>query len=394
VKVKTVRSVPSSVSFDRTATVAGAGFRKQTKSPRVPGKSGRSGAAIPPTTSRLPNVKLSDLSCVQSDLSELPRWQELDSLLLTFSPTTSKAVVRDQNRRWELVSAYQKSIRRADVQMALKIVSAFDSIPQHRGYLWHRLLTTVAEDVGPADPVLVAFALYCAVVFRKAPAEAQQHALAYLTVQMCSLRHRSRVWCSQCVISEKARECTTLSDQAKSVVQTTAQIPAPQTSLHAWLKQKSWMTEGMSKYAVLDSLWELVPVDTQPEAGIVLYGLPSYAYDMHTRVGRRALHASVAVPEVQQFLAAHRPTKKLDVLGWALFYVEGGRIAGELASPLLAQVELEIAFGSLGLYDQAAMDALQLMRWMVASGKLNQSRDKAIIENYPDRRRSAWPNEG
>src|ERR1700687_613474 len=82
-------------------------------------------------------------------LSELPRWQELISLLLTFSPTTSKVVVRDQNRRWELVSAYQKSIRRADAPMALKIVSAFDSIPQHRGYLWRRLLTTVAEDVGP-----------------------------------------------------------------------------------------------------------------------------------------------------------------------------------------------------------------------------------------------------
>src|SRR5205823_4365604 len=116
-----------------------------------------------------------------------------------------------------------------DAQMALKIVRAFDSIPHHRPYLWRRLLVTVAEDIGPADPVLVAFALYCYADLRNAPGEVQQRVLAYLTVQMCSLNHRTRVWCSQCVISEKAGECTTLSDHAKNVVQSIAQLHAPQT---------------------------------------------------------------------------------------------------------------------------------------------------------------------
>ncbi len=235
----------------------------------------------------------------------------------------------------------------------------------------------VAEDVGPVDPVLVAFALHCSVEFRKAPAEVQQRVLAYLTVQMCSLSHRSRVWCSQCVINEKVRECTTLSNQAKSVLQSIAKMPPPQTPLHAWLTEKSRLTEGMAKYAVLDSLWDLVPVDAQPKPGIMLYGLPSYAYDMHTRIGRRALQASLALPEVKQFLAAYLPTKKLDALGWALFYVEGGRITGELANP----------------FGQATIKALQLMRWMVASGTMDQLRNEAIIANYPARR-SASTNEG
>jgi hypothetical protein len=324
-----------------------------------------------------------NLSHLSRVVSKLPRWQELHSLLLTFSPTTSKVVVRDQNRRWELVSAYQKSIRRADAPVALKIVSAFDSIPQHRGYLWRRLLTTVAEDVGPADPVLVAFALYCAVVFRKAPAEVQQHVLAYLTVQMCSLSHRSRVWCSLSVISEKARECTTLSDQAKRVVQTAVQIPAPQTSLHAWLRQKSWMTEGMSKFAVLDSLWRLVPVDAQPEAGIVLCGLPSYAYDMHTRVGRRALVFCCGRKPIKQFFATHPQIKKLDALGWALFYVEGGLINAELLDENLLEVERELAFAGVGVFERAAwMDLLGVMDELVNNGVLRELRVKSLNESY------------
>ncbi len=146
-----------------------------------------SGVAIPSTEvvsqvasgANVQNVLCKDFSVRL--MSELPRWQELDSLLPTYSHTTPKVVVRDQNRRWELVSTYQKSIRRADAQMALKIVSAFDSIPEHRPYLWRRLLTTVAEDVGPADPVLVGFALYCSVEFRNAPAQDQQRLLAFLT---------------------------------------------------------------------------------------------------------------------------------------------------------------------------------------------------------------------
>ena len=310
------------------------------------------------------------------------RWQELSSRLMTFSPDALRAAQYGEGRRWELVSAYQKSVRRADVETALKIVQAFDAIPQHRPYLWRRLLTTVGEDVGPADPVLVAFALHCSVVFSKATGEVQQRVLAFLTIEMCSLRNRSRVWCSLCVIADKARECVALSDPAKGIVQLIEQLPTPETPIHAWLKRKSWLTEGMSKYAVLDHLWDLVPVDAQPEVGVTLYGLPSYCYDMHTRVGRLALRFCSAIPVVQQFFDQYRPMKKVDVLGWALFYAEGGCIAGELVNPLLQRIEREVAFASFGLARQAGDAAIDLMRRMVASGALNDLRYRALVRTY------------
>ena len=103
---------------------------------------------------------------------------------------------------------------------------------------------------------------------------------------------------------------------------------------------------------------------------------------MHTRVGRRVLAMSCEVPEVNEFLKKYAPSKKLEALGWALFYIEGARIKNELLDPMLLDVEQEVAFTALGLNDQGRSDVLHLMRWMVSSGKLDELRKKAIIANY------------
>src|SRR5438309_9898375 len=78
------------------------------------------------------------------------RWLYLCSCLSKYqAPFSTFEIERD--RKWELVSALQKAIRRADKGTALQLISAFAHMPQEHGYLWRRMCVIACEDVGPAD---------------------------------------------------------------------------------------------------------------------------------------------------------------------------------------------------------------------------------------------------
>jgi hypothetical protein len=72
-----------------------------------------------------------------------------------------------KERKWELVSAFQKSIRRGDKVIALRLISAMESMPTEHAYFWRRLCVIACEDVGPADDCLAAFVIACATSLRK-----------------------------------------------------------------------------------------------------------------------------------------------------------------------------------------------------------------------------------
>jgi MgsA AAA+ ATPase C terminal len=92
------------------------------------------------------------------------RWVSLCTALRDYeAPCRSLAI--NKERKWELVSAFQKSIRRGDKQMALRLISAMDSMPEEYAYCWRRLCVIACEDVGPADDVLASFVVACATVF-------------------------------------------------------------------------------------------------------------------------------------------------------------------------------------------------------------------------------------
>src|SRR5713101_9412864 len=92
------------------------------------------------------------------------RWVSLCTGLRDYqAPCTSVAI--NKERKWELVSAFQKSIRRGDKQMALGLISAMDSMPEEYAYFWRRLCDIACEDVGPADDNLAAVGVACATVF-------------------------------------------------------------------------------------------------------------------------------------------------------------------------------------------------------------------------------------
>ena len=77
------------------------------------------------------------------------RWMSLCTDLRDYrAPCRSLAI--NKERKWELVSAFQKSIRRGDKQVALCLISAMDSMPEEYGYFWRRLCVIACED-GASD---------------------------------------------------------------------------------------------------------------------------------------------------------------------------------------------------------------------------------------------------
>jgi hypothetical protein len=122
------------------------------------------------------------------------RWVSLcDGLREYQAPPRGLAIAKE--RKWRLVSAFQKSIRRGDKQLALRLISAMDSMPTEYSYFWRRLCIIACEDVGHADDIIAVFVVACSTIFsrgRLAP-----------KITICSVFLPSR-----CVISRPAAAFT------------------------------------------------------------------------------------------------------------------------------------------------------------------------------------------
>src|SRR5205823_5033232 len=73
------------------------------------------------------------------------KWLDLCSSLRTYQAVSAKFVI-DKDRKWELVSALQKSIRRADKATVLQLISGIRSMPEEYGYFWRRMCVIACED--------------------------------------------------------------------------------------------------------------------------------------------------------------------------------------------------------------------------------------------------------
>jgi len=121
------------------------------------------------------------------------RWVFLCDALRHYDAPVGRLVLA-RERKWELVSALQKSIRRGEREIALHLLSAIDGMPQEYAYFWRRVCVTACEDVGPADDTLAAFVVACSTVFPpKKTGNTNYGLLCFLAEQMCDLSTRSRI---------------------------------------------------------------------------------------------------------------------------------------------------------------------------------------------------------
>src|SRR5437016_820841 len=253
------------------------------------------------------------------------RWVSLCNGLRDYeAPRRCFAVNRE--RKWELVSAFQKSIRRADKAMALRLISAMDSMPEEYAYFWRRLCVIACEDVGPADDVLALFVVACATVFHPKTTGGENYRLiCFLAGQMCDLSTRSRIYCSYGAIEPAAMKADLpeLMLQGKPIVsaimQARAAVQAPENPWQEWQKKNDWRAEGLLKFVGLNLPLDLIKVDTPVPPYKILFDLPSYCYDMHTRVGltmlKRLVQKVQGAEAINEFLKQNKVKRAHRVLG-------------------------------------------------------------------------------
>lgn len=305
--------------------------------------------------------------------------------------------LKNLQRKWEVVSAIQKSIRRGNLHYALRGVSAMlntKDLDMIR-YLWKRITTTAAEDIGMANPQLVAFVLLCAETFTPSKfADIQKPVLYYLTRRMCeSVKDRSMCDCAiieSCwVRSENKADITPLLSQQELDLLTHVEeceeyeVPVP---IYQYLAGQNWRTEGMGKYFPLVQLiaqedFSLLSVPMTPVEEI--FGLPCYAYDMHTQIGKRALGYLLKDKEVAAVLQPLHLKDPIKTLGWALFYNEGGNLQQQIDYPYRSKLYHTAVTVSL-LNQGVPREQIQDVMMVVADNlhTLNEYRRKIVGVTY------------
>ena len=324
------------------------------------------------------------------------RWLSLCSSLSKYQSGSANFAI-DKDRKWELVSGLQKSIRRADKSTALQLISGIRNMPEEYAYFWRRMCVIGCEDIGPADDTLVRFVVACATVFSPKKMGAENHRLlCFLAEQMCDLPTRSRVCCSFEIVSNavEKRALPSLGPDDRMILDAIARqkaaIQMANTPLYEWQKKHNWRTEGLLRFVGLEvALEKEVRSEPVPHCRTI-FELPGYCYDMHTRIGLAVLRRLVqGVPNagaIRDFFQGSRTNTPHRALGEALFTVEGGREKDELVYPALSSLEQRVAAYKYGLpFDQwlrlcdLTLDALE-------RGIVDRVREETLMREYGQKR--------
>lgn len=315
------------------------------------------------------------------------RWQTLCLNL----QSKDASIIRDTRitpNKWELASALQKAIRRGDKGVALNVLSAIAAMPEEFGYFWRRLCVTACEDVGPADHELAAFVIACSSIFtrKRAGAEAAE-VIGSLVFQLCDLQARSRVYCSMSIIESIMHEGSvpSLSAEDQRVIsairEKKAAMESPRNIWQAWQSRNDWRAEKMLRFLGIKLPEEMIQNQSPLPVCSTLAGLPSYALDMHTRIGQEMLRRLAHNAQtIKDFISCTRVKGTLKALGMSLFYVEGGRINGEMLYRSLGEIEQQFVAHRHGL-SQSEFATLQgLVLGEINSGVIDRIRAEVLAE--------------
>jgi hypothetical protein len=320
------------------------------------------------------------------------RWVSLCAGLRGYrAPPRGLAIAKE--RKWELVSAFQKSIRRGDKHIALRLVSAMDSMPTESAYFWRRLCVIACEDVGPADDTLAVFVVACSTIFPPKKTGTKNYDLfCFLAEEMCDLPNRSRIYCSYSIIEVAAAkfELPELTVEDKAIVSAIlgrkASVQAPENSWQEWQKKNDWRAEGLLRFVGLKFPLEMTNVKAPVPPYKMLFDLPCYCYDMHTRTGLAMLRWLVqgvrGAEGIRELFRDNRIESPHKVLGEALFFVEGGRIQGELIYGQLCHLEQKLFAHQSGLSLQTWLHLQILVERALADGVIDCVREDVLSERY------------
>lgn len=319
------------------------------------------------------------------------RWVSLCDGLAAYEPPIKAWNLR-RDRKWELVSALQKSIRRGDKTVALSLVAAMESMPEDYAYFWRRLCVIACEDVGPADDVLALFTVACCTIFHpKKTGSDNKRLWSFLVEKMCDLPTRSRIYCSFGAVELlSTSRLGKLSDQdefiCKAILDHIGSVYGPSNLFEAWQRKNDWRAEGLLRFVGLRLPFEMARSEAVIPRPEMLFDLPDYCYDMHTRVGLKALQKSVkgvvGADAIREFFRQHRIKNAHRALGEMLFFVEGGRMKGELMYEPLCELEQRMHCQKWGLAWDRWSCLRVLVEKAVRQGVFNRAREEVLTQCY------------
>lgn len=321
------------------------------------------------------------------------RWSSLCDALRQYDAPIGRLVL-PRERKWELVSALQKSIRRGEKNLALQLVSGI--MPEEYAYFGRRFCVIACEDVGPADDVLTSFVVACATVFPPKSTGSNNHGLfCFLAEQMCDLPTRSRIYCS-CGIEPAITKSDSLGLQAQdhlivaAILRQTAVFQFPDSPWREWQRRNDWRTDGLLRFVGLRLPMQMTKRDAPVPPYKMLFDLPSYCYDMHTRVGLEMLQRLVrgvgGAEGIKEFFQRNKVKASHRALGEVLFYMEGGRIESELVYEGLCYLEQRFFAHQFSLPIDEWWHLRVLAEKALESGIINRVRDEVLRRYYGQRK--------
>ncbi len=322
-----------------------------------------------------------------------PRWVHLTTQLANWDPPKPDLeVANPQERKWELVSALQKCIRRGHADWAQRVMGAMClREPKDRQYLWRRVVTTACEDVGYGDLELMRFVVACSTLWRPSSDEhSTRTALSFLTAEMCNTK-RSRVLCQLSLLEDwtiHERLTPGAATPWEGFVLSVIGELSDKQQAHwqgvgpSWALKHNWRAENLLKFSEYPLPLSVVPMLQDVPTSQVLHDLPDFAYDMHTRIGNRVRARLCGESGLKEFFLQHPTRHRTKAIGWALFMLEGGLIPGGLIDPRLSALEercLALNFG----WDVLTWRAFKVVvAGLMKTGVVNATRRQALIETY------------
>lgn len=305
------------------------------------------------------------------------------------SPPEPTLGVKNAQRKWELVSAYQKTVRRGDLALALRLVSAMASLPDECQYMWRRVCTTAAEDIGAGNPLAMKFVLACAQVYTPSQLQGRMSLAVWtvLTRIMC-FSPKSRLYCQFSIMENalkskdmeyKVFDQTPYGQRMAETLNTDLQT-IEHTDETRWLLKANWRAEGMAVGPIFSRLHKVIlkTVGDDLTGFQTLKGLPEYCYDMHTRVGKGSLYKACGVLAVSQFFHQNPVKSKPEALGWALFFEEGGKIEHRWGNARVDAFEQQVVAERHGLGLEQWLEFRTVVQTMLSTGRFTEIRDGVL----------------
>jgi hypothetical protein len=151
-------------------------------------------------------------------------------------------------------------------------------------------------------------------------------------------------------------------------------------------KENQWRAEGILRFVGLNLPLQMSIVKVAIPPRRLLFDLPNYCYDMHTRTGLAVIrwlkHGVRGAEEIRDLLRQNQIETPHKALGEAPFFVEGGRIEGELIYGPLCHLEQKVIAHQLGLSLETWLYLQILVEQAIVDGIVDRVREDVLDQRY------------